>query len=582
MELHLRDLRLRLAVILALLLFPAEISLLAQVPPPLEGTYTGTLQAGEAQLHIVLHLSRNSVGALHATLDSLDQAVFAIEASAVTLNSGTLKFEVRNVGVTFEGKVSPDQKTIEGSWNQGSASLPVTFRREPESHKPEDAKYPVEGLWQGALESHGMRLRFQLHVSHDSNGELIAALDSLDQFVSGLPAVKVTQKESAFHFEIPALASTYDGTLDATKSKLAGEWSQSEIKERLEFKRSDQPLELRRPQNPSKPYPYREEEVKFSNAPAGVSLAGTLTLPKGAGPFPAAVLLAGSGPQDRDGTIANHKPFLVLSDYLTRKGIAVLRYDKRGVGQSTGTPETATTLDLAGDAACAVAYLKSRKEIDPERIGLIGHSEGAMIAPSIAASAHDFPWVVLLAAPATKGEDTLLNQSDLIARAGGLSDAQVLASLNFDKQAYELVEKEQDSAVVTETLKTLVKESGLDAALPPAALEAQLHMMTSPWFRFFLSYDPLPDLKKTKCPVLALYGEKDLQVPPKINLPMLQRAFAEDGNTQADVRQLPELNHLFQHAYTGSPTEYAAIDETFSPEALKMIGDWLVARNKLK
>jgi len=574
---HIRVLRL---AILGLCVISTAVAVRAQMPLPLEGTYSGTLQAGEAKLHIVLHLSRNGAGALRATLDSLDQAVFAIEANAVSLNSDTLKFEIRSVGVNFEGKVSPDHKTIEGQWNQGSGSLHVVFLRDADSQKPDTAKFPVEGLWQGALESHGLRLRFQLHVFHDSSGELIAALDSLDQFVSGLPATKVTQKESAFHFEIPALASTYDGRLDSNKNSITGEWAQSEIKEKLDFKRSDQPLELRRPQNPGKPYPYREEEVTFSNEKAGVNLAGTLTLPKGTGPFAAAVLVAGSGPQDRDDTIANHKPFLVLSDYLTRKGFAVLRYDKRGIGQSTGSTEMATTLDLASDAQSAVAYLKTRKEIDPAKIGLIGHSEGAMIAPAIAAASNDLPWVVLLAAPATKGEDTLLNQSDFIARAGGLSDAQVLSSLNFDKQAYELVQKEPDNAVVTETLKTLVKESGLDAAVPPAALEAQLHMMTSPWFRFFLSYDPLPDLKRTKCPVLAIYGEKDLQVPPKINLPMLQKAFSDGGNKQADVRELPELNHFFQHAYSGSPTEYAAIDETFSPEAMKIIWDWLTARTK--
>jgi pimeloyl-ACP methyl ester carboxylesterase len=550
--------------------------------PPLEGTYTGVLQAGDAELHIVLHLSRNSVGALHATLDSLENSVFAVEASAASLNAGTLRFEVHTVGVRYEGRVSTDQKTIEGNWSQGSASLPLVFHREPAPHLPEGSKFGVEGLWQGALEAHGLRLRFQLHVSHDQKGELIAALDSLDQFVSGLPAAKVSQKDSAFHFEIPALSGAYEGTLDATKSSIAGEWSQSEIKEKLEFNRSDQPLELRRPQNPSKPYPYNEEVVAFSNAKAGVNLAGTLSVPNGTGPFAAAILIAGSGPQDRDGTIANHKPFLVLADYLTRKGIAVLRYDKRGVGQSTGSAEMATTMDLASDAECAIAYLKSRKDIDAGKIGLIGHSEGAMIAPAIAAGSQDVSWVVLLAAPATKGEDTLLNQSDLIARTGGLSDAQVLASLNFDKQAYDLLQKEQDSAVVTEKLKGLVKESGMDTALPPAALEAQLHMMMSPWFRFFLSYDPLPELKKTKCPVLAVYGEKDLQVPPKINLPILQKAFTDGGNSQADVRQLPDLNHLFQHAYNGSPTEYAAIDETFSPQALQIIGEWVLTRTKTK
>ena len=576
-----RHFRLLCLAMVSLPLLSYAVSLTAQ-QRPLQGTFTGTLEAGEAELHVVLHLSRNTQGVLNATLDSLDQAVFGIEASSVALDSGILKFEVRRLGIYFEGKVSGDQKTIDGEWRQGSASLPLVFQIEPASHKPEDAKFPVEGLWQGALEANGLRLRLQLHVAHDPKGELIAALDSLDQFVSGLPAAKVSQKDNAFHFEIPSLESTYNGTLDVTKSSITGEWAQSEIKQKLEFKRSDQPLELRRPQTPVKPYPYVEEQVTFSNTPAGVSLSGTLTLPNGSGPFAAAVLIAGSGPEDRDGTIANHKPFLVLSDYLTRKGIAVLRYDKRGIGQSTGSAEMATTMDLAGDTKCAIAYLKTRKDIDPARIGLIGHSEGAMIAPTIAASSPDLPWVVLLAAPATKGEDTLLNQSDLIARAGGLSDAQVLSSLNFDKQAYDLVLTEQDSNVVGQKLKALVKESGLDAALPPAALDSQLHMMTSPWFRYFLAYDPLPELKKTKCPVLAIYGAKDLQVPPKINLPMVQKAFADGENSQAEVKQLPDLNHLFQHAYTGSPTEYAAIDETFSPDALQMIGEWVAARTKAK
>lgn len=564
-------------LILGLLLFFSTPFLLAQ-PPALEGTYTGTLQAGEAKLHLVLHLSRSPNGGLHASLDSLDQAVFAIEASSVSFATGTLKLEVASVGARFEGRVSPDHKLIDGEWSQGSASLPLRFLREPPAHKPEDAVSPVEGLWQAALETHGMRLRLQLHVSHDTDRELIAALDSLDQSVSGLPAIKVTQKESAFHFEIPAVAGTFDGTLNAAKNAISGTWSQTGDTEKIEFKRSDRPLDLRRPQTPTRPYPYLEEEVSFLNSAAGVTLAGTLTLPKGPGPFAAAVLIAGSGPHDRDESLANHKPFLVLSDYLTRKGIAVLRYDKRGIGQSTGSVDKATTLDLAADAQAAVAYLKSRKDIDPAKVGLLGHSEGALIAPYLASQSADIPWVVLLAAPVTKGEDTLLNQSELITRAAQLSDAQIVASLSFDREAYKLVREEKDPAALTGKLKLLVKDSGLDIALPPAALEPQLRMMTSPWFRFFLDYDPQPSFRGTKCPVLALYGQKDLQVPAKINLPLLQKALEEGGNKQADIRQLADLNHLFQHAFSGSPAEYAAIEETISPEALRIIGDWLAPR----
>jgi pimeloyl-ACP methyl ester carboxylesterase len=572
---------LRCLLFFGLGLLPAA-SLLRGQTPGLEGTYTGTLQAGDAQLHLVLHLSRNSRGDLHASLDSLDQAVFAIEASSVSLHASTLKFEIASVGAQFEGKLSPDHKMIDGEWSQGSASLPLSFHREPPAHKPNDALFPVEGLWQSALVTQGMRLRFQLHVSHDSDGELIAALDSLDQSVSGLPAINVTQKESAFHFEIPAVAGVFDGTLNAAKNGIAGTWSQTGATEKIEFKRSDQPLELRRPQNPVKPYPYREEEVSFSNTTANVTLAGTLTLPKGPGPFTAAVLIAGSGPHDRDESLDNHKPFLVLSDYLTRRGLAVLRYDKRGIGKSTGSADTATTLDLAADAAAAISYLKTRKEIDPARIGLIGHSEGAMIAPYLASHSNDIPWIVLLAAPATKGQDTLLNQSDMIARVAGLSDAQIVASLTFDRNAYDLVRDEKNPGILVDKLKNLVKASGLDGVMPPTVLEPQLRMLTSSWFRFFLDYDPLPSLQNTKCPLLALYAQKDLQVPAKKNLPLLQKALTDGGNTQAEVRQLPELNHLFQHAYSGSPAEYGAIEETFAPEALQIIGDWLQTHQSAK
>ena len=543
-----------------------------------QGTYSGTLQAGEAQLHLLLHLSKGPNGSLRATLDSLEQGVFAIEANSVSFSNFNLKLDLTSVGARFEGKVSPDQEIIDGNWSQGSASIPLKFRRETGAvaRKPGDAVFPVEGLWQGAVETHGMRLRFQLHISHDTEGSLIAALDSLDQGVTGLPANHVTLKEPIFHFEIPSVAGVYEGTLSTNKNAITGKWSQTSADNlRLNFIRSDQALELRRPQTPVRPFPYAEEEVTFGGGAEGIVLAGTLTLPKGEGPFPAALLVAGSGPQDRDESLANHRPFLLIADALTRKDIAVLRYDKRGVGKSTGNPDTATTMDLAADAQAGLAFLKSRKEIDRAKIGLIGHSEGAMIAPYLAARSKDVKWLVLLAAPATTGEKTLLNQSELIGRAGGLSDEQLEPSLGFDRAAYALVRKEKDPNALAEKLVALVKESGLDAALPPAALETQLRMLASPWFRFFLDYDPLPNLKAVNCPVLALYGQKDLQVAPKANLPLLQKALQDSMNTQAETRQLPELNHLFQHAYTGTPAEYAAIEETLSPEVLALIVDWV-------
>jgi uncharacterized protein len=559
---------------------PAATAHPASQSRTLEGNYAGTLQAADAQLHLLLHLSKAADGSLHASLDSLDQAVYAIEATSISFAAPTLKFTVASAAARFEGKVSADHQTIDGVWIQGNVSLPVVFHRQAAnagSRKPSEAVFPVEGNWQTAIEAHGLRLRYQLHVSHDTEGELVGALDNLDQGVIGLPAVRVSLKEdNAFHFEIPSVAGIFEGTFDPAKNTIIGNWSQTGAEQKIEFKRSDQPLEIRRPQTPVKPYPYREEEVSFSNAAANVKLAGTLTIPKGTGPFPAAVLIAGSGPYDRDEALTNHKPFLVLADYLTRKGIAVLRYDKRGIGRSTGSVDSATTLDLASDAQAAVAYLKTRKDVDAAKIGLIGHSEGAMIAPYLATHSADIAWLVLLAPPATKGEDTLLNQSEMIGRAGGLSEPQLVASLTFDREAYELVRKEKEPAVLTQKLNALVKETGLDAATPPAALETQLRMLSSPWFRFFLDYDPLPALQALKTPVLVLYGEKDLQVPPKANLPLVKKVFTDSGNTDAASTQLPDLNHQFQHCFSGSPAEYAAIEETFSPQALQLISDWIL------
>lgn len=547
-----------------------------------QGTYAGTLQAGDAELHLLLHLSKNENGSLRATLDSLEQGVFAIEATSVSFANYNLKLEVTSVGAHFAGKVSPDHEVIDGDWSQGNVSLPLKFHRETRAvaKKPGDAVFPVEGLWQGAIETHGMRLRFQLHVYHDPDKQLIAALDSLDQQVSGLPASHVSLKDPIFRFEIPSVAGVYEGSLNAAKNEITGNWSQTSADNLpLNFKRSDQTLELRRPQTPQPPFPYREEEVSFENPGQGVTLSGTLTLPKGNGPFPAAVLIAGSGPQDRDEALAKHRPFFVIADALTRKGIAVLRYDKRGIGKSTGNADAATTMDLAGDAQAALNYLKSRKEIDSTRIGMLGHSEGAIIAPYLAGKSKDVAWLVLLAAPATKGEDTLLNQSELIGRAGGLTDPQIDASLEFDQVAYKMVRQEKDPEVLSEKLLGLVKDSGLEAALPPAALETELRVLMSPWLRFFLDYDPVPNLKSVKCPVLALYGLKDLQVAAATNEPLLKQAFEESGNAQVEVKKLPELNHLFQHAYMGTPSEYAAIEETFSPEVLSLVVDWVAGQS---
>lgn len=551
----------------------------SQTPATLEGDWAGSLQAGDAVLHLVLHVSKSAGGAFRATMDSLEQAVYGIEVTALTQHDSDVRFSVPSVGVQFEGKLSSEPARIEGIWSQGNVGLALSFHRQAAgagAKKPGDAVASVEGVWQAALEANGLRLRFQLHVTHDDQKQLIAALDSPDQGISGLPAVKVSQKLTVFHFEIPVVQGVYEGNLNAAKSAITGTWTQGGITRNLNFQRSDQLLELVRPQDPKKPYPYREEEVAFANPKAQVSLAGTLTVPSGQGPFPAAILIAGSGPHDRDENVAGHRPFLVLADHLTRKGIAVLRYDKRGIGKSTGDYEQATTEDFASDATAALEYLKSRKEINGKKIGLIGHSEGGLIAPMIASRSTDVAWIVLLAAPGLKGEQIMLLQTELVLKAAGFDDDRIARARDFNLQSYALARKEKDPEVLETKLTDLVDSTGMSSTLPPTTLKPQARMMTSPWFRFFLDYDPVPALKKTQCPILALNGDKDLQIASKENLAQIEKALQEGGNKDFQTHEFPGLNHLFQHAPTGSPSEYGGIQETFAPEALTFASDWIL------
>jgi len=542
-----------------------------------DGEWEGELHVGQAQLKLVLHLSGDKSGEFRAKLDSPEQSVYGMEATSASHEQNNLRFEISPVGASFEGKLTPDGRTISGTWKQGGEALPLVLNRRSAStagRKPANAISPFEGTWQGAFQNGNMRFRLQLHISHDEAKKLTGTFDSLDQAVNGLPMSKLSEQNGAVHFEIDMVSGVYEGTLNAARNAITGKWSQNQDSVALEFKRSDEVLELRRPQDPTKPYPYKEEEVTFASKNATAKLSGTLTIPQGAGPFPAALLISGSGPQNRDEFLAGHRPFLVIADSLTRNGIAVLRYDKRGIGKSSGDFAAATTEDFAADAESAFAYLKTRKEVARGKVGVLGHSEGALIAPILGAEGG-VAWVVLLAGPAQTGEKIMLAQSQAIASAAGMPAAQVAQSLEFDKKAYALVREEKDQILLEKKIAAMVVSSGMAPDQLPASVAAQIHMLSSPWFRYFLDYDPLPALQKVKCPVLALNGEKDLQVSAKGNLPLIQKALEDAGNKDVTTKPLPELNHLFQHAESGTPIEYGAIEETISPEVLQMIADWI-------
>jgi fermentation-respiration switch protein FrsA (DUF1100 family) len=451
---------------------------------------------------------------------------------------------------------------------------------------PQTNNTRLTGIWQGALKISGFELHIVFNVS-DTDGKLSTTLDSPDQNAYGIKVDSTYFRNDSVYFGIPGIQGFYYG-IYATDS-ITGTWHQGGNQWALVLKKTDKVEKPKRPQLPEKPYPYNEEEVSFSDTTAGVELAGTLTTPKEGGPFPAVVLVTGSGPQDRNESLLGHEPFLVLADYLTRHGIAVLRYDDRGVGKSTGTFSTATTEDFVDDALAAVKFLNNRKDIKSDETGILGHSEGGLIAPLAAVRSNDVDFIVLMAGPGVTGKAILLEQSKLIEKAMGMSDEKIEKGEALAGKFYNVVENEKDSSKAAEKIKGLYHEyyATLDSTDkaefgndPETVFDRQALTLLSPWFKFFLSYDPGPTLEKVKVPVLAINGENDLQVPPKQNLPAIEDALKKGGNRDYKVVEIPKLNHLFQTSETGSPTEYSKIEETISPKALEIIGNWILDHTK--
>lgn len=438
------------------------------------------------------------------------------------------------------------------------------------------------GDWQGALSVQGFQLRIVFHVVQSTNGDLGATMDSPDQGANGIPVDSVTYANRALRIILTRLQGVYAGTMESGDSVLLGTWTQRGASLPLDLRRASVPIVIRRPQEPQPPYPYLAEDVTFQNAGAGITLAGTLTLPRTGGPFPAAVLITGSGAQDRDETIFNHKPFKVIADYLTRHGIAILRFDDRGTAHSTGVFGTATSKDFATDVEAAIAFLKSQKNIDKKHLGLIGHSEGGLIAPMVAAGSSDIAFIVLLAGPSLTGKQIILLQDSLIAKANGASPENIRAEMTKSERLFSLAASPGDTAKIRNSMRQYllmeidqVKDTTLSAEARTAVVERTVEQLTSPWFRFFLTYDPVPALERVECPVLALNGEKDLQVPPRENLGGIERALRRGKNGRSTIKEMPGLNHLFQHATTGSPLEYPGIEETFSQDALSLMATWI-------
>jgi hypothetical protein len=450
------------------------------------------------------------------------------------------------------------------------------------------AQQSMIGTFIGKMEVQGTEIELIFEFLVDSSDQTQKCLLSIPkQGLRAHAADEVVQSDTNFTVVFTPFSAQYIGVRDA-EGKILGTWQQGGYTAELNLEQTEDAPLLNRPQEPKPPFPYEMMDLMIKNqASPDVELAGTLTIPKGEGPFPLVVLISGSGPQSRNSELLGHKPFWVIADYLTRHGIAVFRYDERGIGASNGDFQAATTIDLASDTRAIVEYLE-KQDLPIANIGLIGHSEGGIIAPIVANESSAVQFIVLLGAPGVTGKEILLAQSALILEKDGTPQEEIARQIQFAESLYDLVlntpeEEELDYEQLKELTRVFYDQAGQDLKAQYNTFErfyfTQSSVLSSNWMRFFIGYDPQPALLKLNVPVFALNGSLDLQVPPKDNLQAIQHALELAPTTEFELKEVLGLNHIFQSAKTGHPNEYAEIEETFNESVLQMIATWVLSFN---
>lgn len=464
---------------------------------------------------------------------------------------------------------------------QASRSAPASPQETPPTAETAMPAADLAGDWAGALDVGAVQLRLVLKVEAAADGSLSAVLDSVDQGAK-MPVETIALDGRTLRFSIPSIGGAYEGTLAAAGDAFEGTWSQGGRSLPLTLARTEEPFELKRPQTPQAPFPYESRDVTFENAADGVTLAGTLLVPDGEGPFPAVLFVTGSGPQDRNETLMGHAPFHVIADHLARHGIASLRYDDRGFGESTGEHLGSTVTDFAEDAAAGAAFLAVQPKIDRGAVGILGHSEGGLAGPHAATLTEEIDYLVLLAPPGVPLTELLQRQGADIMRLQGVDEGIIEMATAAQADDLALV---RDEAMTDEALREALRqrtkqrieamgeEEAARLGLTEEQAEASIAQAATPWFRSLMRADPAVHLRQVDVPVLALFGGKDLQVAAEENAAALREV-----RPDAEVRILPGLNHLFQHAETGGMDEYGKIEETIAPEVLEMVTEWIRAR----
>lgn len=443
---------------------------------------------------------------------------------------------------------------------------------------------PAKTRWEGT----SVGINWILRLSEDSlTREKKAELDVPQQGAIGLKADILALNKDSIRLFFPIVNSTYTAAFNADKTALSGNWKQGSANVPLALKRVANKADIRRPQMPKPPFPYLEENVIYYNKDKSLQYGATLTIPKSTKPVPAVILITGSGPEDRDETLFGHKLFWVIADHLSRNGIAVLRVDDRGIGQSTGDISGGTSADFAKDVLAGIDYLKNHKGIDTKNIGLLGHSEGGVIAPLVAVQSTDVAFIVSLAGLGVKGSDLLSRQHSDYYKMVGFTDDEISKMRNLDERITKvIIESKSDDELKKEFNKMLrdwmnrqtedfLKKSGFAGPRAVDNINQIAANCFAPWTRYFLAYDPATTLSKITIPVLALNGSKDVQVSADENLAGFNTLLTRAGNKNFKTVLMPGLNHMFQHAKTGAVSEYGEIEETISPEVLDIITTWI-------
>lgn len=584
----------RIAPILA-----AAVSLSAVAGSPFLGIWIGTagtdrtvelvLVVEEKEGRLVAETAAPSFGSLGDAVPDLVEKDGRLSGTARTM-MGSMRFDVAAKGATLEGTLA-----AQAPGAPAPVQLPLLMQRTIDARSAADARG-----WAGQLDAGVQQLVLGLAIAPDPAGGWAATVDIPAQGIQGIPSRTSRAEDGTLTIRLPVQGSARL-TLREADGMLRGEFLQGAFRAPIEFAPHElgKPLPAAkpkvRPQDPKEPLPYSVRILRMMGM-TGDELEGTLFVPEGASkekPVPGVLLVTGSGPQDRDESIMGHRPFLVLADALARRGIAVLRCDDRGVGRSGGNFAEATSDDLASDAMMELLSVAGAAEVDPRRTGIIGHSEGGLLAAMAAVEADKqqgipfYPaFVVMLAGPGVDGDAILRDQNVRLMRAAGVPEDRLAASKAAHGAFLDAVRAGADEVVLRAKARELVlaqvAAGGADPATVPASTidaqaDAAMKQMSTPWMKRFLSLDPAGVLRSLRCPVLALSGSLDTQVSPELNVPAIERALKEAG-VPATVKVMPGLNHLFQPAKTGGLDEYAKIDVTMDPAVLATVADWVLAQ----